>query len=80
MMFEHRKIQKLDDYFTDLNARREQGVYFYRINGYNDAIKQFIQNYYEAARLSGVVIEGKIPNQMKKIFRIMRRSWGWIFR
>ena len=66
MMFEHRKIQKLDDYFTDLNARREQGVYFYRINGYNDAIKQFIQNYYEAARLSGVVIEGKIPNPDEK--------------
>ncbi|WP_346344900.1 YceG family protein [Clostridium sp. MCC353] len=66
MMFEHRKIQKLDDYFTDLNARREQGVYFYRINAYNDAIKTFIQNYYEAARLSGVVIEGKIPNPDEK--------------
>ncbi|MBT9775957.1 hypothetical protein GPL15_05500 [Clostridium sp. MCC353] len=65
-MFEHRKIQKLDDYFTDLNARREQGVYFYRINAYNDAIKTFIQNYYEAARLSGVVIEGKIPNPDEK--------------
>ena len=61
-MFEHKKIVNLNDYFLDLNDRREKEVYFYRINGYNDAIKAFVQKYYEAARLSGVVIEGKIQN------------------
>lgn len=61
-MFEHKKIQTLSDFFVDLNNRREKGVYFYRINGYNEQIKDFIQDYYMLARGSGVVLEGKIPN------------------
>lgn len=61
-MFEHRKIQKLDDYFTELTGRGGRWVYFYRINGYSALIAQFILRYYEAARKSGVVIEGRIPN------------------
>lgn len=61
-MFEHKKLMNLNDYFVELNSRRDKGVYFYRINGYNEAIKNFMQRYYEAARLSGVVIEGKIQN------------------
>lgn len=61
-MFEHKKLQNLEDYFIDLNSRPAKGVYFYRICGYNDKIKDFILKYYEAARQSGVVIEGRIPN------------------
>lgn len=61
-MFEHRKIQELDDFFKGLDCRREKGVYFYRINGYNEEVARFIRKYYEAARLKGVILEGKIPN------------------
>lgn len=61
-MLEHRKIRNLGDYFVGLNARQDRGVYFYRINGYSDEIGEFIKKYYDAARRTGVVIEGKIPN------------------
>lgn len=61
-MFEHRKIQELDDFFKGLDCRKEKGVYFYRINGYNEEVACFIRKYYEAARLKGVILEGKIPN------------------
>lgn len=61
-MFTHIKIQILDDFFTDSNTRPKTSVYFYRINGYNQEIHTFIQNYYEVARKTGVIIEGKIPN------------------
>ena len=37
-MFKHIKIEDLEDYFVELHARKEQGVYFYRINGYSDKI------------------------------------------
>lgn len=61
-MFEHKKIQNLDDFFVALNMRKSKSVYFYRINGYNEEINQFVQKYYELARTGGVIIEGKIPN------------------
>lgn len=61
-MFEHKTLQNLADYFVDLSARSCKNVFFYRITGYNDMIKNFIQQYYETARLSGVVIEGRISN------------------
>lgn len=50
------------DYFVELNSRREKGVYFYRINGYSEEVGEFIKKYYDTARRTGVVIEGKIPN------------------
>ena len=65
-VFEHKKIQNLNDYFTTLDKRQDKGVYFYRINGYSDEIGQFIKNYYKAAMQSGVIIEGKIPNPDEK--------------
>ena len=65
-MFEHHKINKLKDFFADLNAREQRGVFFYRINGYNEEIAGFIKEYYESAIKSGVVIEGKIPNPDEK--------------
>ncbi len=65
-MLEHKKIHTLNDYFVELNARQDKGVYFYRINGYSDDIKEFLKKYYNAARQSGVVIEGKIPNPDEK--------------
>ena len=61
-MLEHKKIRDLSDYFVELNKRPEQGVYFYRINGYNAEIDDFVHRYYDAARKNGVMLEGKIPN------------------
>ncbi|MBR4639734.1 MAG: hypothetical protein IKO79_04140 [Butyrivibrio sp.] len=61
-MLRHIKTNNLDDFFKRLGDRAEKGVYFYRINGYNEKIDAFIHRYYEDARKSGVVIEGRIPN------------------
>ena len=79
-MFEHVKLQSLDDYFVGLDKRSNKGIYFYRINGYNRQICEFIKKYYQAARTAGVVIEGKIPNPDEKILPITTRLWAWIFR
>ena len=57
-----KKFKNLSDYFVELNSRREKGVYFYRINGYSEEVGEFIKKYYDTARRTGVVIEGKIPN------------------
>ena len=62
MILEHKKIQSLDDYFIELSKRKEKGVYFYRINGTSEEIRQFLYKYYDAASKSGVIIEGKIAN------------------
>ena len=61
-MLTQTKLENLDDYFVDLGRRKNKGVFFYRINGYNTLIHEFIRRYYEAARLSGVIIEGKLQN------------------
>ena len=61
-MFNRIKTTNLDDYFTQLDRRKEKGVYFYRINGYNQNVAEFLQKYYEESRLNGVIVEGGIPN------------------
>lgn len=62
MSFKHIKIQSLDDFFVPLSGRSEKGIYFYRFNKTSDKIDEFIYKYYNAARKSGVVIDGKIGN------------------
>ena len=59
-MFEHKKIEKLDDFFLELGNRPEKSIYFYRINGFNHEIEQFINRYYQDARMTGVVLEKRI--------------------
>ncbi|MFR3034705.1 MAG: hypothetical protein ACLTMW_02080 [Blautia hydrogenotrophica] len=61
-MFEHKRVQNLEDFFRDLSERPYRNVFFYRICGYSLEIQKFISRYYEEARRSGVVIEGRIPN------------------
>ena len=65
-MLEQKKIHELNDYFIELHMRREKSIYFSRINGYNDTIHDFLKRYYQQARKTGVVIEGKIPNPDEK--------------
>jgi hypothetical protein len=62
VLFKHIKIQSLDDFFVPLSGRSEKGIYFYRFNKTSDKIDEFIYKYYNAARKSGVVIDGKIGN------------------
>ena len=50
-MFERVKIQEWKEFFLDYSARRENGVYFYRITCYHPAYKQLILRYYEESRL-----------------------------
>lgn len=78
-MLERKKLRELNDFFLELNARKETGVYFYRINGYNEAVKNFIVKYYEAARSLGVVIEGKIPNPDEKNLAYYEEIMGMDF-
>ena len=78
-MLERKKLRDLNDFFLELNARKETGVYFYRINGYNEAVKHFIVKYYEAARSFGVVIEGKISNPDEKNLAYYEEIMGMDF-
>ncbi|MDE7415245.1 MAG: YceG family protein [Lachnospiraceae bacterium] len=79
-MFTHNKIKNLNDFFVERDSRPNRCVYFYRINGYTEEIGQFIQTYYEAARLSGVVIEGRIPNPDEKNLAYYEEIMGRDFR
>lgn len=65
-MFEHKTLGNLNDYFLKYDERREKGVYFYRINGYSDSVRDFLVQYYDAARKTGVVVEGRIANPDEK--------------
>lgn len=56
------KLEKLEHYFLDLGQRRDKGVYFCRLNGYDEQVHALIRRYYEAARISGVIIEGRLAN------------------
>ena len=78
-MLEHKKIQNLNDYFVELNSRQNKGVYFYRINGYSNEIGEFIKKYYNVARRTGVVIEGKIPNPDEKNLAYYNEIMGMNF-
>ncbi len=78
-MYELKTLQNLNEYFTNLNDRREKGVYFYRLNQYNDSIKSFMAQYYDAARLSGVVIEGKLQNPDEKNLNYYSEIMGMSF-
>nr|WP_027870907.1 YceG family protein [[Eubacterium] cellulosolvens] len=78
-MLDHKRIESLDDYFKRLDERKEKAVYFYRINGYNELVDRFITDYYEAARKSGVIIEGRIPNPDEKNLAYYEEMMGMSF-
>lgn len=61
-MFKHIIPGKLNDFFTPVSGRTERGAYFCRIAGYSPAVERFLKQYYDAARRTGVIIDGKIPN------------------
>lgn len=79
-MFRQKELQDLNGYFQNLNERNGQWAYFYRINGYSSEVKSFIQKYYDAARRTGVVIEGRIPNPDEKNLAYYGEIMGMDFR
>lgn len=79
-MLEHKEIRDLKDYFVELKSRPNKGVYFYRINGYSQEISEFIKKYYDVARKTGIVIEGKIPNPDEKNLAYYSEIMGMDFR
>ncbi len=78
-MLKRIKTENLNDYFIDLSKRKEKGVYFCRINGYNTTVHEFIKKYYETARLSGVIIEGKLQNPDMKNLAYYEEIMGMSF-
>ena len=73
-------ITQLDDFFLELSQRKSKGVYFYRINGYTPQIHAFLVRYHEAARLGGVIIEGRLPNPDNKQLAYYTEMMGMEFR
>ena len=61
-MLLHQKIKGLEDFFKKLSERRPRGVYFYRINSYDETILKFIRKYYELAKKEGAIIDTNIEN------------------
>lgn len=78
-MLDRVKVQNLSEFFSPLENRSSKGVYFYRINGYNQQVADFIRKYYEAARSAGVVIEGRIPNPDEKNLAYFNEIMGTDF-
>ena len=79
-MVKQTQLERLDDYFVDLGKRKTKGVYFYRFNGYSRQIHEFLQKYYEVARLSGVIIEGKLQNPDNNNLSYYNEIMGSAFR
>lgn len=79
MLFKHIKIQSLDDFFVPLSGRSEKGIYFYRFNKISNKIDEFIYKYYNAARKSGVVIDGKIGNPTESNLSYYQEIMGMDF-
>lgn len=65
-MYRKVNINQLDDFFIQLSSRKEKGIYFYRINTYNEEIDNFLTKYIESARQCGIIINCKIPNPDEK--------------
>ena len=59
-MLLHQKIKEVDDFFKRLSMRKPRGVYFYRINSYDETILEFIRKYYELAKKDGAIIDTHI--------------------
>ena len=61
-MLLHQKIKGLEDFFKRQNERKPKGVYFYRVNSYDETILEFIRKYYDLAKREGAIIDKNIEN------------------
>lgn len=79
-MFQQSALQKLDSYFAPLGERPGRCVYFYRFAGTSPEVTAFVRRYYEAARRSGVIIDGRIPNPDTNQLAYLSEMMGMDFR
>ncbi len=79
-MFKRANLQKLNDFFEPLSNRTERGVYFCRITKTSQDVLKFIQEYYDAARRSGVVIDGRLQNPTPQNLEYFHEMMGDDFR
>lgn len=61
-MFRQTPLNDLNEYFNPLSCRAGKSVFFYRIAGNSPEITSFIKRYYDTARKTGVILDGRIPN------------------
>ncbi len=75
-MFTKGKIDNLNSFFQELEARSGRCVFFGRLNNYNDEVEAFLKRYYEYARKYGVIIEGKLQNPDEQNLSYYREIMG----
>ena len=63
-MFQLAELTQLNDCFRPLSQRGGARAYFLRIAAYSGDVAAFLRRYYEAARRSGVIIDGRIPHSI----------------
>ena len=78
-MLERVSLQNPDDYFLELGKRNRRGIYACRIHEYNSQVHAFIRKYYETARLSGVIVEGKLKNPDQRQLDYYQEMMGTAF-
>ena len=61
-MFDLLTLTNIEDYFKTKSQRKENGVYFYRIIGYDEAFLEFLRQYQTCAQRKGVYINKTIKN------------------
>lgn len=80
-MFRLGKINKLDEMFSLLSVRKSNTIYFYRISRCSDEILHFLKKYYEEARRTGVIIDGRIqnptPQNLEYFFEMMGQHFSF---
>ena len=59
-MFDLLTLTNIEDYFKTKSQRKEYGVYFYRIIGYDEAFLEFLRQYQTCAQRKGVYINKTI--------------------
>ena len=79
-MLKRIRIDDPAELFKAPGDRKEKGVYFYRINGYNETISKLIKDYYEAASSAGVVLQERIPNPGENELAYFTEIMGMSFR
>ena len=79
-MFRYAELKDLNECFLPLGQRRDRTVFFCRIAGWSPGVEAFLPRYYDAARKSGVVIDGGIPNPDPKNLAYYGEMMGDAFR
>ena len=56
------KIDRVDDYLKKVDERKEAGVYFYKLNFYNQEVKNFLKKYLKKTKENGLYIKNRLQN------------------